>query len=623
MTVSEWADKNFYLSAESAYIEGDWQTMPYQVAPLNAMGNDDIRVVNMVKSARVGYTKMVLAFIAYSIEHKKRNGMVWQPSDDARDDFTKQHVDPMIRDVKCLRTLFPHVDKKSKYNTLDYKLFRNSRQLFLKGGKSGKNYREKSVDFGIYDELSSFDADIDREGDAVTLGDVRMAGAAFPKSIRGSTPKESGTCQISKAASDADEEFERHYPCPHCNERQILRWGGPDANFGIKYVNDDPDTAAYLCEHCSSLIDNDAMPEMDRNAIWISTNGMTTVDGIVFYGEDGRQVPAPESITFKMWAAFCAPGGKNWRQIVDGFIKAKKDPIKLKAWVNTSLGEVWEEESDKANPHSLYMRREHYPQGKVPMACGLLLFGADTQDDRIEVSIWGFGIDRESWLIEHEIFYGDPGRPELWNQVENYLSLSTWEHESGVAMRVRGGGLDTGGHFTSMAYKFCRKNMDKRFLALKGSSQQHAPLTSRPSRSNSERVRLFSIGTAEAKDLIYGCLKIQEPGPGYVHFPVSVESETNSADEEYFNQLTGEKKVTEFKSGRPVKKYKATRPRVEALDCYVYAHAAYEILKFNVAALLRDLTPGPDGGPPSKPDKKRKKTAIPRRDGGGWMNRYK
>jgi len=213
-----------------------------------------------------------------------------------------------------------------------------------------------------------------------------------------------------------------------------------------------------------------------------------------------------------MWAGFCAPGGDSWSQIVDAFIKAKKDPIKLKSWVNTKLGETWEEESDQLDSHHLYMRREHYPEGKVPRECLALLFGGDTQDDRVEISIWGFGLDGESWLIEHEIFYGDPGRNELWNQVGQYLQTSTWEHESGATLRIRGGGLDTGGHYTTEAYKFCKKHQARNFLALKGSNQPTAPFTSRPSRNNAQRVRLFSIGTAEAKDLIYGSLKLAEPG---------------------------------------------------------------------------------------------------------------
>ena len=619
-TAVEWADANFYLSAESSYVAGKWETVPFQIAPLNAMGNDDIKVVNLVKSARVGYTKLVLALIAYMIEHKKRNGMLWQPTDDARDDFTKQHVEPMIRDVRCLRNLFPDIDKKSKFNTLDYKRFSNSRQLFLKGGKSAKNYREKSVDFGIYDELSSFDQDIDREGDPVTLGDVRMIGSAFPKSIRGSTPKEFGICQISKAAGDSDEHFRRHYPCPHCGEKQVLKWGGPDANFGIKYTDDDPTTAAYMCEHCAALIDNDSMPEMDENAVWISEKGMSTIDGMSFYDKSGKKTFAPESLTFHMWAGFCAPGGHNWRQIVSDFIKAKKDPIKLKSWVNTCLGEVWEDDAEhKVDPTDIYMRRENYPGGKVPQKCLALVAGADTQDDRVEVSIWGYGLDRESWLIEHEIFYGDPGRQELWDQVENYLVTSSWEHESGAVMRLKGGGLDTGGHYTTNAYKFCLKLQNRNIFALKGSNQLEAPLTSRPSRNNAQRVRLFSIGTTEAKDMIYACLKISEPGAGYTHFPMT-------ADHEYFAQMTGEKKGTEYRNGRAVRRYKATRPRVEALDCKVYADAAFELLKINLNALARHLVATEDGTAPTpQKQKKQKKTssAINRDGSGGWFNRHR
>ena len=614
-TVVEWADKNFYLSPESSYIEGEWQTIPYQVAPLNSMGNDDIRIVNLVKSARVGYTKMILALIAYMIEHKKRNGILWQPTDGDRDEFSKEHVDPMIRDVRAIRRLFPHYDKKSKGNTIEYKLFTNSRQLFLKGGKSGKNYREKSVDFGIYDELSAFDADIDKEGDAVSLGDVRMKGAAFPKSIRGSTPKEAGTCQISKAGDDAEEHFRRYYPCPHCGKGQILKWGGPDANFGIKYFDNDPTTAAYMCEHCAALIDNDELPAMDRAAVWTSDNGVSTFDGNQYFAKDGQKITPPRSVTWYMWAAFCSPGGSNWEGIVRDFIQAKKDPLKLKVWVNTTLGEVWEDDAEKVEFESLYMRREHYPHGKVPMKCLALIAGVDLQDDRIEVSIWGFGLDAESWLIEHEVYYGDPGRLELWTAVEQYLIAASWEHESGATLRLMAGGFDTGGHHTTSAYKFCKKHESRRFYALKGSNDLAAPLTSRPTRSNVERVRLFSVGTTEAKDLIYGCLKLVEPGPGYVHFPVSV-------DEEYFKQLTGEKKGTEYRNGRQVRRYKAFRPRVEALDCYVYARAALEILKPNMQVLARELVIDEDGNRAPPPPKPKKKISS-RQTSPGWFDRHR
>ena len=43
MTLVEWADENFYLSSESSYIEGRWQTLPFQKAMMNAIGHREIQ----------------------------------------------------------------------------------------------------------------------------------------------------------------------------------------------------------------------------------------------------------------------------------------------------------------------------------------------------------------------------------------------------------------------------------------------------------------------------------------------------------------------------------------------------------------------------------------------------
>ncbi|EFW64329.1 Phage terminase, large subunit [Escherichia coli O157:H7 str. EC1212] len=43
MTPVEWADQNYYLPKESSYGEGEWKTLPFQIAIMNSMGNDQIR----------------------------------------------------------------------------------------------------------------------------------------------------------------------------------------------------------------------------------------------------------------------------------------------------------------------------------------------------------------------------------------------------------------------------------------------------------------------------------------------------------------------------------------------------------------------------------------------------
>ncbi|HFV6536086.1 TPA: phage terminase large subunit family protein, partial [Escherichia coli] len=99
MTAVEWADQYYYLPKESSYGDGEWKTLPFQIAIMNSMGNDQVRTVNLIKSARIGYTKMLLGVVGYFIEHKSRNSLLFQPTDSAAEDFMKSHVETTIRDV--------------------------------------------------------------------------------------------------------------------------------------------------------------------------------------------------------------------------------------------------------------------------------------------------------------------------------------------------------------------------------------------------------------------------------------------------------------------------------------------------------------------------------------------
>ncbi|MCX2802251.1 phage terminase large subunit family protein [Microbulbifer thermotolerans] len=582
LPLAEWADRNFYLSAESSYTQGPWKSDPYQVAILNAMGNDDIVEVNWRKSARVGYTKCITAAIAYFAEHKQRNQMLWQPTDSAAADFMQQHVQPTIRDVPVLRALSPWIGKKHSDNKLDYKRFSNSRQLFVRGGKSAGNYREKSVDVVYYDELSKFDPDIEGEGPPTLLGDKRLEGSSFPKSIRGSTPTLKGECQLSKAADEAEEQFQRWLPCPHCGEYQIIEWGGPDCDYGIKW--DSRETvlqAYYVCKHHGCVIEQRELAGMDERGEYRSQTGMVTRDGLEFF-RDGEKVPPPATVSFHVWAAYSTR--TTWGQIARDFLRAKDDPVKLKGWVNTTLGEPWEEAGERVEAHHLYMRREHYP-AQIPQRAVVVVGGVDVQDDRIECSAWAFGGEHgtESWLVEHQVFWGDPSRWDLWRRLTEWRQ-SVFNHESGARLRISATAIDTGGHYTDMVYKYCKQHAAERVFAIKGSSTPGAPLVGRPSKNNKGAVNLFSIGTDTAKEMILGRLQVSEPGAGYVHFPVEI-------DREYCEQMTAEKRVPVRRNGRTVYTFKQMRPRNEALDCYVYALAALEILNPDFKALAAKLAP--------------------------------
>ncbi|SDS20941.1 Phage terminase, large subunit GpA [Halopseudomonas xinjiangensis] len=576
MTPVEWADADdgFYLSSESSYQEGKWETLPFQVAILNSMGNDEIRTVNVIKSARVGYSKMLLAASAYQIEHKRRNILLLLPTDGAAQGFMKAHVETMIRDVPSIYALAPWYGKKHRDNTLDTKRFSHSKQLWCLGGAAAKNYREKSVDTIIYDELAAFEPDVEKEGSPTFLGDKRIEGSTFPKSIRGSTPKIKGTCQIEAAASESPHFLRLHIPCPHCRVEQYLKWGGKDCSFGIKWDADRPQDAWYVCEANGCVVQQHEMQDQHAAGRWVcEKTGIWTRDGIDFFDSEDEPIPTPESLTYHVWTAYSP--FTTWGRIVLDFYKAKDDISKLKTFTNTTLGETWEEDrGEKVEWEMLYGRREVYPQ--VPTRAVVLVGGIDTQDDRYEGRVWAFAPGEESWLVDRWILNGDPASDELRRKVGLKVH-ELYTRADGVPMKVERWCWDSGGHYTDEVYAESRKHGVHWVIPIKGANVYDKPIASFPRKRNKDRVYLTEVGTDNAKELIYSRLRLQplpnEAVPGCVHLPANDEI----CGEDELKQLTAETKRLKIEKGRRVYRWDAGGRRNEALDCFVYALAALRI----------------------------------------------
>ncbi len=250
VTPSDWADANFFMSAESSYIEGVWRTRPFQRVPLNMMGNDAIQELDIFKSARVGYTKLIMAAVAYMVEHKRRNQIIYQPTDTAAKEFMKAHVQPMIRDVKPVRALASWYGRRHPDNTQHNKTFDNRRQLWVMGGAAAKNYREKSVDTVYIDELDGFDEDVEGEGRPDHLANKRTEGSYFRKLICGSTPTTEHGSLINARANSADCLLRCHIPCPHCGHAQHLVFDNLQM---LEKKN--PASTEYGCEGCGAFFD--------------------------------------------------------------------------------------------------------------------------------------------------------------------------------------------------------------------------------------------------------------------------------------------------------------------------------------------------------------------------------
>lgn len=581
LTLDQWAEKHFYLSAESSQSEARWKSFPFQRGILCAMGDDDIEEVDVRKSARVGYTKMLLACIMYDAHHKRRNQCLWQPTDGDSDEFCKAELEPALRDVKAMRDVFPEFMAKSKSNTLNMKKFLGS-LLYLKGGASAGNYRRMTLQSAKLDEFDGFDQKIEKSADPFTLAYKRLEGATFPKIILGTTPRIKGLSHVEKRELAADARMRYQITCPHCGIEHPLQWGGKDKAHGFKWDAHDPEgTVRHVCPHCREPITQADYLRTWADGSWVSDCGNFRLYALAsgdYYWTDSagmRLLRPPRHVAFHVWTAYSPQ--TTWSAIVREFlsaIRAKKagDRAPLEGFVNETLGETWEEEVEKADTHELMRRAEDYPLRRVPVGGLQLVAGVDVQDKRWEVTIWAIGRGEEMWAVDYQVIDGNPADAREWEaRLHPYLQAPL-VHWNGAPMKIAAAAVDTGGHYTHQAYNFCRQHVGDKYFAIKGDSQESKPIKGRSSSQDvnymgriiKNGVKLWLVGTDTAKDLLFGRLKVEQPGPGFIHF-------SKHLPVEWFNGLTSEvRKEIKTHSGTKHRWVKTTT-RNEPLDTTVYA----------------------------------------------------
>ncbi|ECV8847590.1 phage terminase large subunit family protein [Salmonella enterica subsp. enterica serovar Typhimurium] len=574
MTAVEWADEYYYLPKESSYGSGAWETLPFQVAIMNTMGNDRIRTVNLIKSARVGYTKMLLGVVGYFIEHKSRNNLLFQPTDSAAEDFMKSHVEATIREVPCLKILAPWLGRKHRDNTLTLKRFSSGVGFWCLGGAAAKNYREKSVDVVCYDELSSFEPDVEKEGSPTLLGDKRIEGSVWPKSIRGSTPKVKGSCQIEKAANESAHFMRFHVPCPHCGEEQYLKFGDDSTAFGLKWEKGKPETVYYLCEHNGCVIRQSELDQKEGR--WICENtGIWTCDGLTFYSAAGDEIPPPRSISFHIWTAYSP--FTTWVQIVYDWLDALKDPNGVKTFINTTLGEPYEEAVAEKIGYEVLLEKVIRYGAVVPERVVYLTAGIDSQRNRYEMYVWGWAPGEEVFLIDKQIIMGRHDDEDTLQRVDAVINKK-YRHADGTDISISRICWDTGGINAEIVYKRSKKHGIFRVLPVKGASVYGKPVITMPKKRNQNGVFLCEIGTDTAKEMLYARMgavtaPADEATPYAIRFPDNPDVFT----EVEAKQLVAEELVEKLVNGKIRLLWDAKGRRNEALDCLVYACAAYRV----------------------------------------------
>ena len=561
--ISTWAETHVILPQEASE-PGRFrlQRTPFMKDILDDLSPlSPVREVVLMKPTQIAGTTVGLCWIGYTIHRAPANMMLVEPTLDLARKVSKQRLQPMIDVMPCLKNLVAETKSRDSENTMLEKNYPGG-VLVLTGANSGIGLRFMAAKNLLLDEVDAYPRDVDNEGPPVDIVEKRLTTFSNYKVFKLSTPKTKGLSVIEPEYLDSDQ---RKYfvPCPECDHGQVLIWGN------LTWEKDKPETARYRCEQCGYLIHEYQKGDMLSQGIWQATNP-----------EYNERQKIKLKHGYHLNALYSPYGWRNsWAFLAHEWTKVNRESniANLQAFINLNLAETWEEQlGEQVESSDLWNRREVYP-APVPNGVRVITAAADIQNDRIEAEAFGWGMKEEVWSIERRIFWGSPGMtetPNVWTELDEWL-MQPFLRENGSGARIQCTGIDIGGgQFTKQTYDFIRPRQGRRVFALKGSSTPGANLLQTRSKNNLGGVWLWTIGTDAGKDIIFGRLKITEPGPGFIHFPA-----LPNYDEEYFAQLCSEVKIMKRLRGVVVGyKYRQTRHRNETLDLFVYNLAAFTIL---------------------------------------------
>lgn len=568
MTVSEWADQYRELPPESAR-PGKFKTdlTPYNREIADRLSvNDPAQKIIYKKSSQVGATEMGNNWLGYCIDKVPAAFLYIMPTDAAMKKHSKTRIQRMIESTPCLAQKIKPNRSKDSGNTIQEKYF-DGGSVTMVGANSPVGLSSTPIRFVYADEIDRYPQNVDGEGSALSLALARTTSYGNTKKILlTSTP-------TLKNESAIDAEFEKtgqrffHVPCPHCGTMQPLVFEQ------LRYEKKDTNivSASYECIGCNELIPERYKKQMFIKGVWIPKYP-DRENGLV-YG-------------YFINALYSPYGMYSWKEMAQEYEDAQGDTPKTIAFINTRLGETYEEAGgEKPDWDALYNRSQNTnnpcKQNIALKDVAFITAGVDIQGNRIEYEIVGWMKGKRSQSIDYQVIYGNTDNDEVWGELAKVVS-KTWNREDGFVLPLRMMAVDTG-YNTAKVYEFVKKFSQTQVIPVKGRDKLDmifsAPKSVEITKAGRKigTTKIFGVGVSIIKSELYGFLKQQlnpetgEMPTGYCLFPPRDPAYFRGITAEEIMQVTNKKGYQEYQW---VKKY----ARNEPLDCRVYARTAAAVV---------------------------------------------
>ncbi len=585
-TADQWADQNRILPPESPE-PGRWRTsrIPFFRPIMRAFSAGDVELIVIVCGAQMGKTEAMMCVLGHRFDDGPRVPTLWiAPTQKSVKSLADDRVMKMLRATPALWRIL----EKGRRNRVVEKYLAGVRLGFGWAG-SATELASHPAGLVLVDERDRMISDVEGEGDPLVLARARTKNYPLRKIGVSSTPTIEGSSPIWSLFLEGTAQ-KWAWPCWHCTELfvpslKLLRW--PDKATPAEARA----KASVVCPHCGAELHDHHKPKMNAEGRYLAS--VIDANG----DEQLEDAPAPNA-TASFWISGLASPWQTFGEIAQLLVAAyrSREPERIQGVVNTYGGEVWRVSGEAPEWESVFNTRGGYGRGQVPPGVRFLVMGVDVQKEGLWWAIRGFGVNAESWGIDHGYLFGETEYDNVWITLGSHVQKLVGDRR--LDRVFIDSGYKPGSLYRrpqNVIYSFCR-----RFRGLvyptKGWRQQDKPLKANDidltvgGRTLRAAVKLWHLDTNYLKTWIYAQIQRPEGEPNTWHSHAQI-------DEEYCKQLVSEERLVKA-SGEVAWLEKGPN---HLLDCETLCFAA--ALSLNVWALRAD-DPLPE--PPEKSSQKGK-----------------
>ena len=555
--VSEWAEQNRMLVSESSAAPGKWQSEKYQIDVMDAFTDSRVEKIIMMFGSQVGKTEMMLNMMLRAIDLDPGPIAYVNATVQFSEDFSKRRFEPAARACESVKDKLTNNRSRKggdTSSTVTMKTFAGGSAAFI-GSSSPVDLAGRPIRYVFGDEIDRWPRSAGTEGDPMKLIERRATTFLNRKLVFVSTPTLKGESRIEAEYLLGTQE-QWQIKCPSCGTYHYVKWDDIRYEHAQKTVNGKTTfkikNARWRCPTCGN--DFTERKVKDAPAKWIAGN------------PDALKERRTRSFQMN---ALLSPWSR-WADIIREYLEAGKDVNLLQVFFNTQMGESWAQAESNELPDKLHARRENY-SCDVPDGALVLTMGIDTQDDRFEYEIVGWGEGEESWGIRRGVIMGRIDSQDTWEELRDVMR-QVFYRSDGREMQVSCAFIDSGGHFTQEVYRnaILSQHTGLKLYPIKGISGDNRQYVEM-ARSRSAGL-MFNIAVDSGKAAIMYNAQLEKPGAGYMHFPAN---DGFGYDSAFFKSLISERMGAFKFKGKQRMGWHKIYERNEALDCRNYARAVF------------------------------------------------